>query len=468
MSTSDRPVSGKMWGGRFSEATAASVEAFSASVHYDARLYRHDIMGSRAHARMLARQGLITGEECAAILQGLDAIEAEIDRGEFVFRPELEDVHMNIEKALTERIGPAGAKLHTARSRNDQVNLDFRLYLRDECDSLDRLLQAAQRAFVRRARHYLGVVMPGYTHLQRAQPVLLSHHLLAYVEMFGRDRERLTGCRQRINILPLGAAALAGTGLPIDRQSVAEELGFAAVTANSMDTTGDRDFALEFLFCLNLIQLHLSRLAEELVLWSSKEFEFVRIGDRYCTGSSIMPQKKNPDIPELIRGKTGRVTGALMGLLMTVKGLPLTYNRDLQEDKEQVFDALDTVKASLAITAELLDHTEFDVDRLRAATVGGFMTATDLADYLVRRNLPFREAHGVAGRIVAHCQQRDCELVDLELADLRQFSELIEADVFAILSVDGSVNSRTSAGGTAAVRVREALEKAEQTLGMQP
>ncbi|MBP7516605.1 MAG: argininosuccinate lyase [Desulfobulbus sp.] len=468
MSTSDRPVSGKMWGGRFSEATAASVEAFSASVHYDARLYRHDIMGSRAHARMLARQGLITGEECAAILQGLDAIEAEIDRGEFVFRPELEDVHMNIEKALTERIGPAGAKLHTARSRNDQVNLDFRLYLRDECDALDRLLQAAQRAFVRRARHYLGVVMPGYTHLQRAQPVLLSHHLLAYVEMFGRDRERLTGCRQRINILPLGAAALAGTGLPIDRQSVAEELGFAAVTANSMDTTGDRDFALEFLFCLNLIQLHLSRLAEELVLWSSKEFEFVRIGDRYCTGSSIMPQKKNPDIPELIRGKTGRVTGALMGLLMTVKGLPLTYNRDLQEDKEQVFDALDTVKASLAITAELLDHTEFDVDRLRAATVGGFMTATDLADYLVRRNLPFREAHGVAGRIVAHCQQRDCELVDLELAELRQFSELIEADVFAILSVDGSVNSRTSAGGTAAVRVREALEKAEQTLGMQP
>ena len=468
MSTSDRPVSGKMWGGRFSEATAASVEAFSASVHYDARLYRHDIMGSRAHARMLARQGLITGEECAAILQGLDAIEAEIDRGDFVFRPELEDVHMNIEKALTERIGPAGAKLHTARSRNDQVNLDFRLYLRDECDALDRLLQAAQRAFVRRARHYLGVVMPGYTHLQRAQPVLLSHHLLAYVEMFGRDRERLTGCRQRINILPLGAAALAGTGLPIDRQSVAEELGFAAVTANSMDTTGDRDFALEFLFCLNLIQLHLSRLAEELVLWSSKEFEFVRIGDRYCTGSSIMPQKKNPDIPELIRGKTGRVTGALMGLLMTVKGLPLTYNRDLQEDKEQVFDALDTVKASLAITAELLDHTEFDVDRLRAATVGGFMTATDLADYLVRRNLPFREAHGVAGRIVAHCQQLGCELVDLELAELRQFSELIEADVFAILSVDGSVNSRTSAGGTAAVRVREALEKAEQTLGMQP
>lgn len=461
-------MSGKMWGGRFAGTTAASVEAFTASVHYDARLYRHDIMGSQAHARMLARQGLITAEEGEAILRGLDEIEAEIDRGEFVFRPELEDVHMNIEKALTERIGPAGAKLHTARSRNDQVNLDFRLYLRDESDALDGLLQETQRAFVRQARHYLGVVMPGYTHLQRAQPVLLSHHLLAYVEMFNRDRERLIGCRQRINIMPLGAAALAGTGLPIDRQSVAEELGFASITSNSMDTTGDRDFALEFLFCLNLMQLHLSRLAEELVLWSSKEFEFIRIGDRYCTGSSIMPQKKNPDIPELIRGKTGRVTGALMALLMTVKGLPLTYNRDLQEDKEQVFDALDTVKASLAITAELLDHTEWDSNRLRAATVGGFMTATDLADYLVRRNLPFRQAHEVVGRIVAHCQGHGYELTDLTLSELRQFSNLIEADVFAILSVDGSVNSRTSAGGTATIRVREALEKAEKSLGMLP
>ena len=456
----------KMWGGRFAEATAASVEAYSASIHYDCRLYHHDIMGSKAHARMLARQGLITDEECAAIVQGLTGIEAEIDRGEFVFKPELEDIHMNIEKALTDRIGPAGAKLHTARSRNDQVNLDFRLYLRDEADALDILLEAVQKAFVRMARKYLGAVMPGYTHLQRAQPVLLSHHLLAYVEMFQRDRERLAGCRQRINILPLGAAAMAGTGLPIDRQFVAEELGFAAITANSMDTTGDRDFALEMLFCLNLVQIHLSRLSEELVLWSSKEFEFVRIGDRYCTGSSIMPQKKNPDIPELMRGKTGRVTGALMALLMTVKGLPLTYNRDLQEDKEQVFDGLDTVKASLSITAELLDNTEFNVERLRAATIGGFMTATDLADYLVKRNMPFRQAHGVVGRIVALCQQRDCELVDLSLAELRQFSDLIEADIFEVLSVDGSINSRLSAGGTARIRVEEALDRVEQQLGM--
>jgi len=458
--------SGKLWGGRFAEATAASVEAFSASIQYDARLYRHDIMGSRAHARMLARQGLITGAERDAILQGLAEIEAEIDRGEFVFKPELEDIHMNIEKALTDRIGPAGAKLHTARSRNDQVNLDFRLYLRDEADALDALLADTQRAFARQARKYLGAVMPGYTHLQRAQPVLLSHHLLAYVEMLQRDRDRLAGCRQRINIMPLGAAAMAGTGLPIDRQSVAEELGFAAITANSMDTTGDRDFALEMLFCLNLIQVHLSRLAEELVLWSAKEFDFVRIGDRYCTGSSIMPQKKNPDIPELIRGKTGRVTGALMALLMTVKGLPLTYNRDLQEDKEQVFDALDTVKASLTITAELLDHTEFNVERLRAATGGGFMTATDLADYLVRRNMPFRQAHGVVGRIVARCQERDCELIDLTLAELQEFSELIAADVFEVLTVDGSVNSRLSAGGTARLRVEEALAGVERFLGM--
>ena len=468
MSVDSQQQSAKMWGGRFSEATAASVEAFSASIHYDARLFRHDIMGSKAHARMLARQGLITAEEAEAIVCGLTEIQAEIERGEFVFKPELEDIHMNIEKALTDRIGPAGAKLHTARSRNDQVNLDFRLYLRDEADILDRLLCETQKAFTRMARKYLGTIMPGYTHLQRAQPVLVSHHLLAYVEMLQRDRDRIAGCRQRINIMPLGAAAMAGTGLPIDRQSVADELGFAAITANSMDTTGDRDFALELLFCLNLIQLHLSRLAEELVLWSSKEFEFIRIGDRYCTGSSIMPQKKNPDIPELIRGKTGRVTGALMGLLMTVKGLPLTYNRDLQEDKEPVFDALDTVKASLSITAELLDHTEFNVDRLRQATVGGFMTATDLADYLVRRNLPFRQAHGVVGRIVALCQERDCELVDLSLAELRAFSELIESDIFAVLSVEGSVNSRVSAGGTAGVRVEEALAKAEQFLGITP
>ncbi len=458
--------SGKLWGGRFAEATAASVEAFTESISYDWRLFRHDIMGSTAHARMLAKQGLITADECEAIVQGLAEIEQEITGGTFVFRPELEDIHMNIEQALTEKIGAAGEKLHTARSRNDQVALDIRLYLRDEGAALDQLLRDVQAAFIRQARTCLGAVMPGYTHMQRAQPVLLSHHLLAFVEMFGRDRERIADCMKRINIMPLGTAALAGTGLPIDRDFVARELDFPAVSANSMDTSADRDFALELLFCLTTIQLHLSRMAEELVYWSSKEFEFVQIGDRYCTGSSIMPQKKNPDIPELIRGKSGRVTGSLVSLLMTVKGLPLTYNRDLQEDKEQIFDALDTVKASLSITAELLANSTFNTDRMKEATYGGFMTATDIADYLVKKNMPFRQAHGVVGRIVALCQKRDIELTELGLADLQQFSDLIEADIFDVLSVEGSVDSRTSAGGTAGVRVEEALARAEQQLGI--
>ncbi|XOF33108.1 MAG: argininosuccinate lyase [Candidatus Electrothrix sp. YB6] len=458
--------SGKLWGGRFAEQTAASVEAFTESISYDWRLYRHDIMGSKVHARMLARQDLITDEERDAILRGLTEIEQEITEGRFVFRQELEDIHMNIEKALTEKVGAAGEKLHTARSRNDQVALDIRLYLRDEGVLLDQLLSEVQEGFTRQARANLGAVMPGYTHLQRAQPVLLSHHLLAYVEMFGRDRERIADCMKRINIMPLGSAALAGTGLPIDREFVAEELSFPAVSANSMDTTADRDFALELLFCLTTIQLHLSRMAEEFVLWSSKEFDFIRIGDKYCTGSSIMPQKKNPDIPELIRGKAGRVTGSLVSLLMTVKGLPLTYNRDLQEDKEPLFDALDTVKASLSITAELLANSAFNCEQMQAATYGGFMTATDIADYLVRKNMPFRQAHGVVGRIVALCQERDIELTELALEELRQFSELIEEDIFEVLSVEGSVNSRVSIGGTSGIRVAEALQRAEQQLGI--
>jgi argininosuccinate lyase len=456
----------KLWGGRFAEATEATVERFTASIQYDARLYRQDIAGSKAHARMLARQGLITDGECKEILNGLEAIRTEIEAGTFVFRPELEDIHMNIEKALTERIGPAGEKLHTARSRNDQVSLDLRLYLREEGEGLRLLLARVQKGFAALARRHLDAVMPGYTHLQRAQPVLLAHHLLAYAEMFERDRDRLADCIRRLNVMPLGSAAMAGTGLPIDREFVAAELGFPAITANSMDTVADRDFAMEFLFCCTVIQLHLSRLAEELVLWAGREFDFVEIGDRYCTGSSIMPQKKNPDIPELIRGKTGRVAGALMALLMTVKGLPLTYNRDLQEDKEPVFDALDTVRASLSITAELLGNLSFKTDRMRAAASGGFMTATDLADYLVRKNMPFRQAHGVVGRIVAYCQERGVELTDLEPEELRSFSSLIDSDVMEVLAVDGSINSRTSPGGTARARVEEALERIEKKLGM--
>jgi argininosuccinate lyase len=455
----------KLWGGRFSEETEASVEEFTASVQYDARLYRQDIRGSQAHARMLARQGMISDKECTAIVEGLEEIRREIENGDFVFRPELEDVHMNIEKALTERIGAAGEKLHTGRSRNDQVSLDLRLYLREEGLALIELLARVQREFVRLARKHLGAVMPGYTHLQRAQPVLLSHHLLAYFEMLDRDRDRMADCIRRLNVMPLGAAALAGTGLPVDRESVAEELGFSGITANSMDTSGDRDFVLEFTFCCTMIQLHLSRLAEELVLWSSREFDFVEIGDRYCTGSSIMPQKKNPDIPELIRGKSGRVTGDLVALLMMVKGLPLTYNRDLQEDKEQVFDALDTVRGSLSITAELLANTSFNTERMRQTTEGGFMTATDLADYLVRRHMPFRRAHGVVGRIVAHCRSRGVELTDLSVEELQSFSDVIGEDVTGYLSVEGSVNSRVSEGGTARKRVEEALVRAEKKLG---
>jgi len=466
MSKDDTAGSEKLWGGRFSRTTTASVEAFTASIDYDSRLYKYDILGSKAHAAMLQRQGMLSQQELDAIVEGLSAIEREIERGEFHFRRELEDIHMNIEKALVEKIGSAGAKLHSARSRNDQIALDFKMYLRDQCDILAGLLEDIQKAFVALGRRYLGDVMPGYTHMQRAQPVLISHHMLAYYEMFGRDRQRIRDCRGRINFSPLGCAALAGSGLPIDRESVASELGFEGVTANSMDTSGDRDFAIEFVSCCALIQNHLSRLSEELVLWSTEEFSFVEIDDAFCTGSSIMPQKKNPDIPELIRGKSGRVVGSLMSLLTLMKGLPLTYNRDLQEDKEPVFDAVDTVTASLAIMTELLGNLRFATDVMRGATRTGFMTATDLADYLVLKNVPFREAHAIVGGAVAYCLDKGCELEELSLEELQRFSSAIEDDVYPILSVEGSVRSRVSTGGTGRDRVEKALRNAEQQLGM--
>ena len=456
-----------MWGGRFQESTALSVEAFTASIHYDSRLYKYDIAGSKAHAAMLADNGILSKEELQTIVSGLDAIESEIENGTFEFRRELEDIHMNIEKALVDKIGPAGAKLHSARSRNDQIALDLKLYLRDECDRLVELLQDIRKAFVMLARTYFGNVMPGYTHLQRAQPVLISHHLLAYYEMFGRDRERMLDCRKRINICPLGCAAMAGTGLPIDREQVAESLGFDAVTANSMDSSADRDFAIEFVSCCTMTHLHLSRLCEELVLWASSEFDFVNISDKFCTGSSIMPQKKNPDIPELIRGKSGRVVGSLMSLLTLVKGLPLTYNRDLQEDKEQVFDVVDTVSASLSIMAELLENLEFKTDSMSKAAQTGFMTATDLADYLVLKDVPFREAHGIVGRAVAYCLEKKCELYELSVKEMQVFSPVIQKDVFEVLSVEGSVESRISTGGTSGQRVEEALAAAEKKMGIE-
>ena len=461
-----KPGTNKPWGGRFTEKTAASAETFIASIHYDKRLYRYDIAGSKAHAKMLAKVGLLNSAELEQILDGLTEIESEIEICTFVFRPELEDIHMNIEKALVEKVGQAGEKLHTARSRNDQIALDMRLYLRHESQHLIMLLSDLQKGFVSLAREYLGVIMPGYTHLQRAQPVLLSHHLLAYYEMFFRDKARLSDCLKRINILPLGSGALAGTSLPIDRDFVARELEFPAVSANSMDAVSDRDFMVEFLAACGLIQIHLSRFSEELVLWTSQEFNFVEIADRFCTGSSIMPQKKNPDMPELIRGKSGRVVGNLMALLTLLKGLPMTYNRDLQEDKEPVFDTVDTVSQSLGVMVELLSGLSFNRENLGHATEKGFMTATDLAEYLVRKNIPFRQAHAIVGQAVAYCIANVKDLTDLSLKELQEFSATISEDVFDVLGAEGSVNSRNTSGGTAASAVMLALEKAETDLGI--
>jgi argininosuccinate lyase len=456
----------KPWGGRFTEKTAPAAEIFSASIHFDMRLYRYDIAGSKAHAKMLAEIGLLTGHELELILTGLTEIESEIESNIFVFRPELEDIHMNIEKALVGKVGEAGEKLHTARSRNDQVALDMRLYLRDESQHLIELLAELQKGFVSLAREYLGVIMPGYTHLQRAQPVMLSHHLLAYYEMLSRDKERLSDGLKRINVLPLGSGALAGTSLPIDRGFVARELGFAAVSANSMDAVSDRDFMVEFLAACGLVQIHLSRFSEELVLWTSQEFNFADIADRFCTGSSIMPQKKNPDMPELIRGKSGRVVGNLMALLMVLKGLPMSYNRDLPEDKEPVFDSVDTVSQSLAVMIELLSGLSFNREILGDASKKGFMTATDLAEYLVRKNIPFRQAHAIVGQAVAYCITNAKELTDLSFKELQKFSDTIAEDVFEVLGAEGSVNSRTTSGGTASTSVLKALEKAEADLGI--
>ena len=460
-SKSDKP-----WGGRFTEKTAASVEAFSGSIHFDMRLYRHDIAGSMAHAKMLAKVGLLNASELQLILKGLAEIESEIEKDTFVFRPELEDIHMNIETALTEKIGPAGEKLHTARSRNDQVSLDMRLYLREESGNIIELLTGLQKGFVSLAREYLGVVMPGYTHLQRAQPVLLSHHLLAYYEMFDRDKDRLADCLKRINVLPLGSGALAGTSLPIDRAFVARELNFPIISSNSMDAVSDRDFILEFLSACALIQIHLSRVSEELVLWTSQEFDFVDIADLFCTGSSIMPQKKNPDIPELIRGKSGRVAGNLVAVITMLKGLPLTYNRDLQEDKEPVFDTVDTVGSSLSVMTELLSGLSFKRETLGAATEKGFMTATDLAEYLVRWNIPFRQAHSIVGQEVAFCIAEDRELSDLSIQELQGFSQAFQEDVRKVLEAEGSAVSRNIPGGTALSQVKKALDEAEKDLGI--
>jgi argininosuccinate lyase len=458
----------KPWGGRFAGETAKTVEDFTTSLSFDKRLYRQDIAGSAAHARMLGRQGIITPAEAEEIVQGLEEIGAEIDSGEFDFDPALEDIHMAIETRLIAKVGEVGRKLHTARSRNDQVVLDVRLYLAAEVEILIEALTELRRAGARLARRHLDTILPGYTHLQRAQPILLAHHLLAYDEMWRRDVQRLTESLARLKVSPLGAAALAGTTFPIDPQFTADQLGFPEVFRNSLDAVSDRDFLLEFLSHAAIIMIHLSRLSEELILWSSSEFGFVALPDAYTTGSSIMPQKKNPDVPELIRGKTGRVAGHLMGLLMTVKGLPLAYNRDLQEDKEPLFDTVDTVKAAVTLMARLLETLTVRPERMAAALKGGFLTATDMADYLVTKGVPFRTAHEQVGQTVRHAEAKGQELWELSLEEIREFAPLAQGDLFDWLKIENSVARRQSPGGTAPERVRAALERAEAELGLNP
>jgi len=450
----------KPWAGRFTEATDRFVEEFTASVGFDKRLYRHDIAGSVAHARMLQRVGVLSAAECEAIVTGLQDIQGEIERGDFAWSLSLEDVHMNIEARLTERIGVAGKKLHTGRSRNDQVATDTRLYLRAEIDVLDQELRRLQVALLDAAEREADTILPGFTHLQVAQPVTFGHHLLAWFEMVTRDRARLRDCRARVNIMPLGAAALAGTSYPIDRAYTAELLGFDAVAENSLDAVSDRDFAVEFIAAAALVMTHLSRFSEELILWASAQFDFVNLPDRFCTGSSIMPQKKNPDVPELVRGKTGRVNGDLVALLTLIKGQPLAYNKDNQEDKEPLFDCVDTVKACVRAYADMVPAIEAKRDNMYNAALRGYATATDLADYLVRKGVPFRDAHEVVGKAVRYGIEQDKDLAAMELVELQQFSQAITEDVFQVLSLAGSVALRDHLGGTAPRQVRAAIQRA--------
>ncbi len=454
----------KLWGGRFSEPTDTFVERFTASVTFDQRLYLADIQGSIAHATMLAKSGILTDQECRQITEGLEAIKADIDAGNFNWSVSLEDVHMNIEAALTEKIGDTGKKLHTGRSRNDQVATDIRLYLRQEIDDVCAAIRAVQKGIVSLAENETNTVMPGFTHLQTAQPISFAHHLMAWFEMFQRDHERMQDCRKRVNVSPLGAAALAGTSFPIDREMTAELLGFDKPAANSLDAVSDRDFAIEFCAASSLLMTHMSRISEELVIWTSAQFDFIDLPDRFCTGSSIMPQKKNPDVPELVRGKSGRVVGHLMSLLTLMKSQPLAYNKDNQEDKEPLFDTLDTVKDSLKAFADMIPAIKAKPDNMRSAALKGYSTATDLADYLVRKGTAFRDAHEVVGKAVAYGIEQGKDLSELSLEELRNFSPDIENDVFDILTLEGSLNARNHIGGTAPEQVKKAITKAKSLL----
>ena len=455
----------KLWGGRFGQDTDTLMEAFSESVSFDWRLYRQDIQGSIAHARMLEAAGVLTPDDFTAIEGGLREIEQEIDEGRFQWSEALEDVHMNIEAALTEKIGDAGKRLHTGRSRNDQVATDMRLYLRDGIDRVAAVLTELQQALVNLARAETDTIMPGFTHLQSAQPVTLGHHLLAWNEMFERDYRRLQDCRGRVNVSPLGSAALAGTSYAIDRGMTAAELGFDGVAVNSLDAVSDRDFIIEFNAVAALIMVHLSRIAEELVLWSGEGFGFVDLGDAFCTGSSIMPQKKNPDVAELTRGKSGRVSGNLVSLLILMKGQPLAYNRDNQEDKEPMFDSLDTLEITLRVFAAMFPQVTFHREAMYRAASRGHATATDLADYLVRKGVPFRDAHEVVGKVVGHAVLDRIPLEQVPLAVMQRHCDVIEPDVYDVLTLEGSVAARNHVGGTAPRQVKIAVENAAKRLG---
>ena len=450
----------QLWGGRFTQPTDKFVQEFTASIDFDKRMYRYDIQGSIAHCRMLAKQGIIAAEETETIVAGLEGILADIEAGNFEFSVALEDIHMNIEARLIERIGPVGGKLHTARSRNDQVALDVRLYLRDELKEILSYLDKLQESLLAQAEKNLAVIMPGYTHLQTAQPVLFAHHMLAYYEMMKRDAGRMMDVAKRLNVLPLGAGALAGTTFPIDREFVAEQLGFDGVTRNSLDSVSDRDFAIEFCAAASILMMHLSRLSEELILWSSADFNFIELTDAFCTGSSIMPQKKNPDVPELVRGKTGRVYGNLISLLTLMKSLPLAYNKDMQEDKEPLFDSIDTVKGSLKIFADMIALMKVKAENMRVAAARGFSTATDVADYCVRKGLPFRQAHEVVGKTVRYCVENGKDIPELSLDEFRRFSPLIEDDIYDFVTLEASVNARRATGGTARAAVEREIARA--------
>ena len=449
----------KLWGGRFSKATDTLVDDFNSSIRFDARMYAQDITGSMAHAEMLGRQDIIPQEDARLIVKTLGEIKDDIENGKVEFQIDAEDIHMNIETILISRIGDVGKRLHTGRSRNDQVALDIRMYLRDEIDEISLMIKELRKTLLTIAEKNLDTIMPGYTHLQKAQPITLSHHVMAYYEMLRRDGQRLEDCRKRLNIMPLGSGALAGTTYPLDREFVAEKLGFDGITQNSLDGVSDRDFVCELAFDLSLIMTHLSRFSEEIILWSSHEFSFIDLDDAYSTGSSIMPQKKNPDVAELVRGKTGRVYGSLMGLLTMMKGLPLAYNKDMQEDKEQIFDAVDTIKMCLPVFTRMLATAKIKKNNMLNGAKGGFTNATDVADYLVKNGLPFRDAHGVVGRMVAYCIEKDTVIDALSMEEMKEFSPLINEDIYDAISLETCVNQRKLTGGPAMETMARIIEE---------